>query len=104
VLSADGWIGASLWRLTLWVFVLTGGVVALVEWDLFFREALLVGAPAIVATLLVDTFLYNEFLIRTGSGFWLILYAFLFVQSAVVAASIHYLSRYWSKHEREAPK
>lgn len=81
------------------VFLLTGTVVGLAELGLLFREALMVGAPAVVATLLVDTFLYNEFLLRTGPGFWIILYGFLFVQSGIVAAGIVSLARYVSRRD-----
>jgi len=88
----------SLWRWTLAVFVFAGAVVALAEWGLLFREALLVGAPAIVATLLVDTFLYNEFLIRTGGWIWLLIYVFLFVQSVLVATGLRTLVQHWSRH------
>lgn len=81
-----------------------GTVVGLAEVGLLFREALMVGAPAVIATLLVDTFLYNEFLIRTGPGFWVILYGFLFVQSGIVAAGIVPLVRYMSRgNEWEPP-
>jgi len=79
------------------VFLLTGTLVGLVELGVLLREALMVGAPAVIATLLVDTFLYNEFLIRTGQGFWVILYGFLFVQSGLVAAGIVALVRYLSR-------
>lgn len=48
------------------VFVVTETVVGFAEARLLFREALVAGAPAVIATLLVDTFLYREFLIRTG--------------------------------------
>jgi hypothetical protein len=92
-----GWVTAVL-------FLITGTVVGLAELGLLFREALMIGAPAVIATLLVDTFLYNEFLIRTGPGFWVILYGFLFVQSGLVAASIVALARYVSRRdESELP-
>ncbi|WP_224333616.1 hypothetical protein [Haloprofundus halobius] len=78
-----------LWgRVTLAVFAVTGVVVALAEWGVLPRDVMVVGAPAIIATLLVDTFLYNEFLVRTGDGIWLLVYGFLFVQSVVVAAVV----------------
>jgi len=54
------------WWVTAVVFVATETVVGFAEARLLFREALVVGAPAVIATLLVDTFLYREFLIRTG--------------------------------------
>jgi hypothetical protein len=85
---------------TVVVFLITGTVVGLAELGVLFREALMVGAPAVIGTLLVDTFLYNEFLIRTGRGFWVILYGFLFVQSGLVAASIVSLVRYVSRRDR----
>lgn len=82
-----------LWWLTGLIFAGTGAVVALAEWGVIFREALMVGAAALIPTILIDTFLYNEFLIRTGCGFWVILYAFLLCQSVLVAAGIRYLFR-----------
>jgi len=94
-LRTPDWTAWPLWQWTLAVFVVIGSVVALAEWGLLFREALLVGAPAIVATLLLDTFIYNEFLIRTGESIWLLIYVFLFVQSVIVAAGIRSLVRYW---------
>ena len=68
-------------RLTLAIFSMTGVLVALAEWNLLPREALVAGFPAIIATMLLDTFLFNEFLIRTGSGFWIILYTFLYIKN-----------------------
>ncbi|PSP81898.1 hypothetical protein BRC83_10670 [Halobacteriales archaeon QS_1_68_17] len=90
----------SFWRLIVWIFAVTGVVVALTELGLLFREALLVGAPAFTATLLVDTFLYNGFLIRIGDGFWVLFSAFLFFQSCLLAVAIHFLHRYWYRRER----
>ena len=83
--------------LTLSIFGVIGVLVALAEWGVFPQEALLVGYPSVIATMLVDTFLYNEFLIRTGEGFWLILYTFLFLQSVITTAVVTWLSRTWSK-------
>ncbi|MFW5935155.1 MAG: hypothetical protein ACOCQL_04820 [Halolamina sp.] len=84
-------------RVTLGVFVATGALVALAEWELLPREALLVGAPAIAAALLLDTFLYNEFLVAGGPPWlWVWIYAFLYVQAAVVGAAVAALQRYWS--------
>jgi hypothetical protein len=84
--------GLSVPAVTLAVFAVTGATVALAHVELAPREFLLVGAPAIVATLLVDTFLYNEFLIDTGPGFWLVLYGFLFVQSLVVGVVVTWVA------------
>jgi len=81
------------------LFLSTGTVVGLAELGLLFREALMVGAPAVIATVLVDTFLYNEFLIRTGPGFWVILSGFLLVQSGIVAAGLISLARYVSRQD-----
>lgn len=84
-------------RVTLGAFALTGVIVALSEWGVLPREALLVGAPAIVAALLLDTFLYNEFLIAGGPpAIWVEIYAFLYVQAAVVGAAVQLLEPYWS--------
>ena len=84
-------------RVTLAVFAVTGAAVALAEWGVLPREALLVGAPAIAATLLLDTFLYNEFLISTGAGIWVEIYAFLYVQAVVVGATVTVLRQHWSE-------
>jgi hypothetical protein len=91
------------WWVTVVVFVATGTVVGLAEGGVLFREALVVGAPAVIATLLVDTFLYNEFLIRTGRGFWVILYGFLLVQSGLVAVGTVFLARHVSRRGGEKP-
>ena len=84
-------------RLTLLLFAVAGVLVALAEWGVVPREALIVGTPAVIATLLVDTILYNEFLIRTGGGHWLILYTFPVIQSVIAATALTWLSRYWSQ-------
>jgi hypothetical protein len=86
-------------RVTLGVFAVTGALVALSEWGVLPRQALLVGAPAIVAALLLDTFLYNEFLIGAGRAtqwLWVEIYAFLYVQAVVVGAVTRGLRAYWS--------
>lgn len=85
-------------RVTLGVFALSGAIVALSEWGVLPRNALIVGAPAIAAALLLDTFLYNEFLLSTGDWIWLEIYAFLYVQSAVVGAVAHAIRPYWSEY------
>ncbi len=83
---------------TLGVFAVTGSLVALSEWGILPREALLVGAPAIVAALLLDTFLYNEFLLTGGPPWlWVEIYAFLYVQAVVVGAIASGLRAYWSQ-------
>lgn len=68
------------------IAVATGLAVALAEWGVLPRAALLVAAPAVVATLLVDTALYNTLSVRTGDGFWLLLSGFVLLQSVAVAA------------------
>lgn len=46
-----------------------------------------VGAPAIITALLLDTLLYNEFLISTGEPvMWGFIAAFLYVEAAIVVA------------------
>ena len=85
-------------RVTLGVFAVTGAVVALSEWGLLPRETLLVGAPAIAAALVLDTFLYNEFLLAGGPPWlWVEIYAFLYVQAAVVGAVASGVGAYWSE-------
>ena len=75
-------------RSTLGVFALLGAVVALAEWGLLPDMTRIVGAPALAAALLLDTFLYNEFLIQTGPLIWVEIYAFLYVEAVVVGAVI----------------
>ncbi|NHX36411.1 MULTISPECIES: hypothetical protein [Halolamina] len=85
-------------RITLGVFVAAGTLIALAEWNVLPREALLVGAPAIAAALLLDTFLYNEFLVAGGPPWlWVEIYAFLYVQAVVVGAAAYTLRRYWAE-------
>jgi len=84
-------------RVTLAVFAVTGAALALAEWGVLPREALLVGAPAIAATLLLDTFLYNEFLISTGDWIWAEVFVFLYVQAAVVGFAVAAIRRYGSE-------
>ncbi|WP_435116347.1 hypothetical protein [Halolamina sp. C58] len=97
-LQSDRYVAILLGRVTLGVFAATGALVALSEWGVIPREALLVGAPAIVAALLLDTFLYNEFLLAGGPPWlWVEIYAFLYVQAAVVGAVAYVLRAYWSE-------
>jgi hypothetical protein len=97
-LQPNRYVAVLLDRVTLGVFAATGAAVALSEWGIFPREALLVGAPAIAAALLLDTFLYNEFLLAGGPPWlWVEIYAFLYVQAAVVGAVAHALRAYWSE-------
>lgn len=84
-------------RLTLLIFAVTGVLVALAEWNLLPQEALIAGFPAVIATMLLDTFLYNEFLIQTGEGLWVILYTFLLIQAVIAAATVTWLSQVWSE-------
>lgn len=85
---------AVLW-LTLAVFLLTGGAVALATWGVVPDVALLAGVPALAAAMLVDTFLYNAFRIEVGDGFWVLCYAFLLVQSLLAAVVVTWLSSRW---------
>lgn len=80
---------------TLAVFCLLGAAVALAEWRVLPDATRILGAPALAAALLLDTFLYNEFLIRTGPWVWAEIYAFLYVEAAVIAAIVHRIRRYW---------
>lgn len=85
-------------RVTLGGFAVLGVVVALAEWGVLPRQTLLVGAPALAAALLLDTFLYNEFLIRTGGWVWVEIYAFLYVEAVVVGAVVHLFGPYWHEY------
>lgn len=96
LLPTDGPANVLFGRVTLGVFAIVGALVALAEWSVLPRGALLVGAPGIAAALLLDTFLYNELLLRTGAWIWLEIYAFLYLQSAVVGAVVHALRPYWA--------
>lgn len=100
--TAHGPTNVLFGRITLAVFGVIGVAVALAEWSVLPREALLVGAPAIAAALLLDTFLYNEFQIGGGPPLlWLEIYAFVYVEAIVVAAVVRLLRSYWT--ERVAP-
>ncbi|QKY18988.1 hypothetical protein B4589_000840 [Halolamina sp. CBA1230] len=97
-LQPNAYTDVLLGRITLGVFAVTGAAVALAEWGVLPREALLVGAPAIAAALLLDTFLYNEFLLAGGPPWlWVEIYAFLYVQAVVVGAVGRGLRIYWSE-------
>ena len=96
-LPDEGYAGLLFGRLTLVIFAVTGVLVALAEWNLLPQETLVAGFPAVIATILLDTFLFNEFLIRTGEGLWMILYTFLYIQAVIAAAVVTWLSQTWSK-------
>jgi len=97
-LQPNRYVGVLLGGVTLGVFAVTGSLVALSEWGVLPRQALLVGAPAIAAALLLDTFLYNEFLLAGGPPWlWVEIYAFLYVQAAVVGGVIRGLRAHWSE-------
>lgn len=83
---------------TLGTFVVFGSFVAFAEWGIFPREALLVGAPAIAAALVIDTVLSNEFLIRAGDAIWLFVYAFLYLEAVLVG----FWMRWW-RRQSERP-
>ncbi|KTG08818.1 hypothetical protein AUR64_13445 [Haloprofundus marisrubri] len=86
-----------LWgRLTLGAFVASGVAVALAECGLIPRDAMIVGAPAIVAASLVDWYLYYEFSGSIGVSIWPLVYGFLFVQSAAVAGVVTKLVSLWT--------
>lgn len=78
-------------RITLAVFALVGTLVALAEWGLIPTQALLAATPAIAAALLLDTFLYNEFLVQTGGGIWLFIYVFVYAEAVVIATLFAWL-------------
>lgn len=96
VSSDRAWSRILYGKLTLGVFAVTGVLVALAEWNILPVEALVAGLPAVIATMLLDTFLFNEFLIRTGAGLWVILYTFLYIQAVITAAVVTWLSQIWS--------
>lgn len=97
VSSGKAWSGVLSGKLTLGIFAVTGVLVALAEWNILPEEALVAGVPAVIATMLLDTFLFNEFLIRTGAGLWVILYTFLYIQAVITAAIVTWFSQIWSK-------
>ena len=78
---------------TLGTYVVLGVFVAFAEWGIFPREALVVGAPAIAAALLLDALLYSEFLVRTGDAIWLFVYGFLYVEALLFG----YWMRWWRR-------
>lgn len=85
-------------RVTLGVFALLGVVVALAEWGVVPGKVLIIGAPALAAALLLDTVLYNEFLLSTGAWIWVEIYAFLYAEAVVVGAVVHLLEPYWLEY------
>lgn len=86
-----------LWgRLTLAVFVASGVVVAFAEWGLIPRDAMIVGAPAIVAASVTDWYLYYEFSGSIGVSLWLLVYGFLSIQSVAVTAVVTKLVSFWT--------
>ncbi|WP_459194558.1 hypothetical protein [Halosimplex sp. J119] len=97
ILLSKGYSRLFFGWLTLSIFAVTGVLVALAERNLLPREALVAGFPAVIATMLFDTFLFNEFLIRTGEGIWVLLYTFLYIQAIIAAAVITWFSQAWNK-------
>ncbi len=100
LLSGARRAGGSFAGLTLALFAIAGLAVARAEHGVVPRAALVVGAPAVVAALLVETYLYNELLFHTGAGFRLLSYSFLFVRSSVVAAAVRLLLRLRGRRRR----
>lgn len=89
-------------RLTLSIFVITGLLVTLGELRILPLEITLVGYPAITLAFLIDTFLFNEFLIRISDvGIWIVAYVLLFMQSMVIAKIIRLLGRGRTKSDKQ---
>lgn len=82
---------------TLGAFVVLGVFVAFAEWGIFPHAALVVGAPAIAAALLLDAFLHDAFLLRTGDGVWLFVYAFLYLEAVLIGFAMRWWRRQWAR-------
>lgn len=97
----EGYARLLLGKVTVVLFVLVGLPTALAEWDILPSEALLGGAPAIGTALLVDTFLFNTFHIRTGEAFWIIVYSLIYLQAVITATGMRWLFQMWSTHRSD---
>lgn len=73
---------------TVGALLVVGTLVALGMSDVLPEAVIVLGYPAILATLLVDTFLFNTFLIDIGVLFYAVLAGFLYVQAVAVAALV----------------
>lgn len=79
----------NLWRIlfdrvTLGVCVIIGGVMALAYSGILPNWALAVGVPALVVSIVVDTFLYNQFRLEIGTAVWGLIAVFVYLQSVAV--------------------
>jgi hypothetical protein len=68
---------------TLGTFVVLGVFVAFAEWGVVPREVLVVGGPAIVVAILLDSLLYWELALELGPAMWLVVYAGLYLEAAL---------------------
>lgn len=77
-------------RETLLALLIVGVPLALGMAGVLPKESIVLAFPAIVATLLADTFLYNSFLIDTGVLFYAILAVFVYAQAVGLAALVRW--------------
>lgn len=84
-------------KVALGVCAIIGGVMALAYADVLPDVALVVGIPALVATILVDTFLYNTFRIETGVLVWGFMAGFVYLESVAIGLLIR-----WVRSRRNA--
>lgn len=71
-------------RVTLGVCVIIGGGMALAYSGILPDWALAVGVPALAASIVVDTFLYNYFRLEIGAAIWGLIAVFVYLQSVAV--------------------
>ena len=68
--------------------LLVGGVMALAYAGVLPDGALVVGFPALLGAMLLDTFLYNTFRIDTGVLVWGLIAGFVYLESVTVGLAI----------------
>ena len=82
---------ALLDRVALGACALIGGVMALAYAGVLPDEALVAGFPALVATLLLDTFLFNVFRIDTGALVWGLIAGFVYLEAVAIGLLFRWL-------------
>lgn len=71
-------------RVVLGVCIIIGGLMTLAYSGILPDLALVVGIPALVASMIVDTFLYNNFRIEIGTAVWALIAVFVYLQSVAI--------------------
>lgn len=79
----------SLGRITFLIFSNTGLLFALGNWGPLPDDVSIVGAPAIIATISAESWLYRDLSISTGRPYtYTIVCTFMLVQSVIVAGAV----------------